>query len=307
MTFVIGHKNPDTDSICSAIGYAAFKRADTGEEYEARRAGELNPETQFVLDHFGLQAPELLESAAGQELILVDHNEKEQAVDGLTEGHINEILDHHKVGDIQTPDPIYFLIRPVGCTGTIVYDHFKKAGLVPEKDVAGALCSAILSDTLAFRSPTCTPADKEAAEALAKLAGIEDIQEYAKAMLKAGSNMGDKTDEEIFNLDYKKFTAGSTTYGVGQVTSVDADELKVLKERMTGYMNNNLEKQGVDMLFFMLTDVLDESSELICAGEGAEKAASEAFTSAEADRMYLKGVVSRKKQIIPQLTEVLSR
>ncbi|MCR4600504.1 MAG: manganese-dependent inorganic pyrophosphatase [Clostridia bacterium] len=307
MTFVIGHKNPDTDSICSAIGYAAFKRADTGEEYEARRAGELNPETQFVLDHFGLQAPELLESAAGQELILVDHNEKEQAVDGLTEGHINEILDHHKVGDIQTPDPIYFLIRPVGCTGTIVYDHFKKAGLVPEKDVAGALCSAILSDTLAFRSPTCTPADKEAAEALAKLAGIEDIQEYAKAMLKAGSNMGDKTDEEIFNLDYKKFTAGSTTYGVGQVTSVDADELKVLKERMTGYMNNNLEKQGVDMLFFMLTDVLDESSELICAGEGAEKAASEAFTSAEADRMYLKGVVSRKKQIIPQLTEVLPR
>ena len=305
MIYVIGHKNPDTDSICSAIGYAAFKSA-TGTDCEPVRAGVINPETQFVLDYFGLESPKLLESGEGQELILVDHNEMEQAVDDLEKGHINEIIDHHKVGDVKTPDPIYFLIRPVGCTGTIVFDHFKDAGLKPEKSVAGALCSAILSDTLAFRSPTCTEADRAAAEALADIAGIEDIEDYAKKMLKAGSDLGDKTDEEIFNLDYKKFSAGDTTYGVGQVTSVDAEELAALKGRMQGYMDGNLEKQGVDMLFFLLTDVLDESSELIFAGKGAAEAAGKAFTSSEPDRFYLRGVVSRKKQIIPQLTEALS-
>lgn len=306
MTYVIGHKNPDTDSICSAIGYAAFKTALTGETYIPRRAGNINPETRFILEYFNLPEPELLENASGLDIILVDHNEVAQAVDGILDSNICEILDHHKIGDIQTPNPIYFRNVPVGCTATIVYMHYKENNLVPEKAVAGALCSALLSDTLAFRSPTCTQIDKDTAAELAEIAGVGDIQAYAKEMFKAGSELKGKTPDEIFHLDYKKFSAGNTSFGVGQVTSMDADELAALKTTMVEYMNSSLSDQGVDMIFFLLTDILDESSELLFAGEGAEAAVKAAFTSTETDRVYLKGVVSRKKQIIPQLTEVLS-
>lgn len=307
MAFVIGHKNPDSDSICSAIGYAAFKTALTGETYIPRRCGKVNPESTFVLQHFGLEAPEFLENAAGMDIILVDHNEIAQAVDGVTEANIMEILDHHKIGDVQTPNPIYFRNMPVGCTGTIIYLHYKENNLVPEKAIAGALCSAILSDTLAFRSPTCTETDKQAAEALAAIAGIEDVQAYAKEMFKAGSELAGKSPKEILYLDFKKFSAGDTSFGVGQVTSMDADELKELSSTMTAYINESFAEHEVDMLFFLLTDILDESSELIYAGEGSDAVAKAAFTSAEKERFYLKGVVSRKKQIVPQLTEALSK
>lgn len=306
MTYVIGHKNPDTDSICSAIGYAAFKTALTGEKYIPRRAGNINPETRFILEKFALPEPEFLENASGMDIILVDHNEVAQAVNGLADANLLEILDHHKIGDIQTPNPIYFRNMPVGCTATIVYLHYKENNMVPEKAIAGALCSALLSDTLAFRSPTCTQMDKDTAEALAKIAEIDDIQAYAKEMFKAGSELTGKTPDEIFHLDYKKFSAGNTSFGVGQVTSMDADELHDLKARMMEYMNTGLKDQDVDMIFFLLTDILDESSELLFAGEGADAAVKAAFTSSETDRIYLKGVVSRKKQVIPQLTKVLS-
>jgi manganese-dependent inorganic pyrophosphatase len=307
MTYVIGHKNPDTDSICSAISYAAYKSEVTGDTYIPRRAGKVNPESQFVLDRFGLKAPELLENAAGQEIILVDHNEVAQAVDGLTEASVKEILDHHKIGDVQTSEPIYFRNMPVGCTCTIIYKHYQEQGITPPKAIAGLLCSAILSDTLAFRSPTCTETDKAAAEALAAIAGISDIQAYAKEMFKAGSELAGKTPKEILYLDFKKFSAGDKTFGVGQVTSMDADELADLKNTMVDYINTTFDEHGVDMLFFLLTDILDESSELIFAGQGSEEVVSAAFTSSETDRTYLKGVVSRKKQIVPQITEVLTK
>ncbi len=299
--WVTGHKNPDTDSICSALGYAALK----GEGYSAGRAGEPNPETAFVLKHFGLNAPELIENAQGAELILVDHNELGQAVDGAAEAKILEILDHHKIRGIQTNEPILFCNLPVGCSATIVYTFYQAAGKQPEAKIAGALCSAILSDTLAFRSPTCTERDKEAAQALAAIAGISDMEAYAQEMFKAGSDLSSKTEKEILYLDFKKFTAGSVTFGVGQVTSMSADELASLKTRMEKYMAESFAEHGADMLFFVLTDILAESSELLYCGPGAEEAAHKAFTSAEAGRLYLPGVVSRKKQIVPQLTEVL--
>ncbi|MBR2779606.1 MAG: putative manganese-dependent inorganic diphosphatase [Firmicutes bacterium] len=306
MIYVIGHKNPDTDSICSAIGYAAFKSALTGEEFVPARAGELNPETTFVLKRFGAEAPVFLESAAGKDIILVDHNETAQAVDNVAEANIREIIDHHKIGDVQTKDPIYFRNMPVGCSATIVYLHFTENNLAPDKTTAGLLLSAILSDTLAFRSPTCTEMDVKTADALAQIAGIEDIQGYAKEMFKAGSELAGKTPKEILYLDFKKFTAGDTTYGVGQVTSMDADELAELKGTMTEYMNSSFDEHGVDMLFLLLTDILDESSEMLCAGKNADETVQKAFTSAEEGRYYLKGVVSRKKQVIPALTEALS-
>ena len=307
MIYIIGHKNPDTDSICSAIGYADFKKQLTGGDYVPARAGELNPETKFVLERFGLDVPELLSDASGREIILVDHNEIAQAADNMADASVKEIIDHHKIGDVQTSEPVYFLAMPVGCTGTIVYKHYKENDLKPSPSVAGGLCSAILSDTLAFRSPTCTQADREAANALANIAGIGDIQSYAKEMFKAGSELAGKSPKEILYMDFKKFTAGNTTYGVGQVTSMDADELKELSATMSSYLDETFAEHGVDMIFLLLTDIPDESSEMLCAGKGAEDTAKKAFTSAETDRLYLKGVVSRKKQVIPPLTEALSQ
>ena len=299
--WVTGHKNPDTDSICSAIGYAALK----GAGFVAGRAGELSPETTFVLERFGLAAPELIVNAQGTELILVDHNELGQAVDGAAEAKILEILDHHKIGGIQTSEPILFCNLPVGCTATIVYTFYEAQGQQPEAAVAGALLSAILSDTLAFRSPTCTERDKAAAQALAAIAGIDDMEAYAQEMFKAGSDLSSKTEKEILYLDFKKFTAGAVTFGVGQVTSMSAEELGKLKPRMERYMTDSFAEHGADMLFLVLTDILAESSELICCGPGAAEAAQKAFPAAQADRFYLPGVVSRKKQIVPQLTDVL--
>ena len=300
--FITGHKNPDTDSICSAIGYAALK----GEGYQAIRTGEVNPETQFVLEYFGLTAPELVSAVeAGTEMILVDHNEEAQSVDGLADAKIMEIVDHHKIGGLKTSEPILFCNMPVGCTATIVTMFFKQNGKTPEPAVAGALCSAILSDTLAFRSPTCTAQDKETALELAAIAGIADVEAYAKEMFVAGSNLGSKTEKEILYLDFKKFTSGNTTFGVGQVTSMSGEELQELKPRMQAYMQESFAEHGADMLFLMLTDIMDESTDLIYCGEGAEAAVNAAFTSAATDRTYLKGCMSRKKQIVPQLTEVL--
>lgn len=299
--FVTGHKNPDTDSICSAIGYAALK----GDVCQQDGLAELNPETQVCIGAFGLQAPELLQNVAGSQIILVDHNEAGQAVDGIADAKIVEILDHHKIGGLQTSEPILFCNLPVGCTATIVYQFYLQSGKKPEAAVAGALCSAILSDTLAFRSPTCTELDKAAAVALAEIAGIVDIEAYAKDMFVAGSNLGSKTEKEILYLDFKKFTSGNTTFGVGQVTSMSAEELRSLKPRMLTYMQESFAEHGADMLFLMLTDIMDESTELIYCGAGAAAAVQAAFKSDVADRTYLKGVMSRKKQIVPQLTEAL--
>lgn len=271
-------QNPDTDSICSAIGYAALK----GEGFQAGRAGELSPETTFVLERFGLKAPELVANAQGETIILVDHNEMAQAVDGAAEAKIIEILDHHKLGGLQTSEPILFCNLPVGCTATIVYTFYQAQGKQPEAAVAGR---TVLGDSLrhlGFPFADLHRAGQKAALALAAIAGISDVEAYAQEMFKAGSDLSSKTEKEILYLDFKKFTAGSVTFGVGQVTSMSADELASLKQRMQGYMAESFAEHGVDMLFLVLTDILAESSELLCCGEGAEAAARKAFTSAEA-------------------------
>ena len=299
--FVTGHRNPDTDSICSAIAYAALK----GEGYAAGRLGELNPETQFVLNHFGVEAPALLGNMAGQEIILVDHNEAAQSAEGIEDAKILEIVDHHKIGGIKTSEPILFCNMPLGCTATIVAMFYKHEHKTPDAKIAGVLCSAILSDTLAFRSPTCTPTDKVIALQLAEIAGIADVEAYAKEMFVAGSELGSKTEKEILYLDFKKFESGNTTFGVGQVTSMSGEELQELKPRMQQYMEESFAEHGADMLFLMLTDIMDESTDLIFCGEGAKETVEKAFVSDAADRTYLKGCMSRKKQVVPQLTDAL--
>lgn len=240
-----------------------------------------------------------------KKLIMVDHNEKTQAVDGMWEAEVQEIIDHHKVGHIQTLGPILYRNMPVGCTATIVYMMFLENQIEIPKEIAGLMCSAILSDTLLFRSPTCTPMDKEAGEKLGEIAGI-DVEKYAMDMFGAGSDFGSKTDEEIFNLDYKRFNVGDVTYGIGQVSSVSKKELDDLKEQMLAYMEKVVANGEENMVYLMMTDILEESSELLCAGNGALSTACQAFGVEPGDRsVYLKGAVSRKKQIVPQLTAVL--
>lgn len=240
-----------------------------------------------------------------KKLVMVDHNEKTQAVDGMWEAEVKEIIDHHKVGHIKTMGPIYYRNMPVGCTATIVYMMYLENKVEIPKDIAGLMCSAILSDTLLFRSPTCTPMDKNAGEKLGEIAGI-DVEKYAMDMFGAGSDFGSKTDEEIFNLDYKRFNVGDVVYGIGQVSSVSKKELDELKEKMLAYMEKVVANGEENMVYLMMTDILEESSELLCAGNGALSTAVRAFGVEAGDRsVYLKGAVSRKKQIVPQLTAVL--
>lgn len=240
--------------------------------------------------------------AKGKQVILVDHNERSQAVDGVADAEIQEIIDHHKLGTVETIAPVFFRNQPLGCTATIVYQMYREAGVKVEKKIAGLLCSAIISDTLLFRSPTCTAVDKQAALELAEIAEIQ-IEKYASEMFAAGSNLKGKTEEEIFYQDFKRFTAGKVTFGVGQISSVNEEELEGLKDRLIPYAKQERENKGVDMLFFMLTNILTESTDLICVGVNAETMIENAFRG-ERDHKHdmvvrLPGVVSRKKQLIP--------
>lgn len=239
-----------------------------------------------------------------KEVILVDHNERSQAVDGLEDASILEIIDHHRIGSIETLGPVYFRNQPLGCTATIIAQMYRENGTEIEPCMAGILCSAILSDTLVFRSPTCTEVDKRIAEELAQIAGIV-IEDYAKEMFAAGSNLSGKSPEEIFFQDFKKFSVGNVVFGVGQITSMDDAELEKIKARLVPYMEKSFEEHDTNMLFFMLTNILEESTELLYYGENAEEVVKKAFISEREDKAYLKGIVSRKKQIIPTLMSVL--
>ena len=259
--------------------------------------------------YLGMISRRNLLGAKGKQVILVDHNEKNQAVAGIENAEILEIIDHHRLGTIQTMSPVFFRNQPLGCTATIIYQMYQEAGIKVEPKIAGLLCSAIVSDTLLFRSPTCTPVDEMAARALADIAGI-DIEKYAMEMFSAGSNLKDKSDEEIFYQDFKRFTSGKVTIGVGQITSLNGGELDKLKGRMEAFMEKALENNGLDMIFFMLTNILTETTELICEGQGALQLAGKAFhqdielleeEGLKKPVLRLPGVVSRKKQLIPGL------
>lgn len=255
--------------------------------------------------YIGMISRRNLLGAKGKRLILVDHNEKAQAVEGMEGAEILEIIDHHRLGTVETIAPVFFRNQPVGCTATIVYQMYQENGVEVSSQIAGLLCSAIISDTLLFRSPTCTPVDKQAALKLAEIAGI-DVEKYASSMFAAGSNLRGKTDGEIFYQDFKKFTAGKVSFGVGQISSLNARELEELKDRMLPYMEKAREEHGVDMMFFMLTNILTESTELLCEGQGAKQMIAAAFHPGEEEEsdgtsyaVSLPGVVSRKKQLIP--------
>lgn len=237
-------------------------------------------------------------------VILVDHNEASQTVDGIHDADILEIIDHHRVA-LETPEPVYFTSRPLGCTATIIYQMYEEEGIEIPKNIAGILMAAIISETLLFRSPACTAVDKRAAERLAAACGVE-IEEFAPEMFSAGSNMGNRTPKQVFNQNIKKFQAGDISYIVSQVNSMNVIELQEVKEKLVPYVTEKFESLNVPLCFIMLTNIANGSTELICFGDAARDAVESAFgIPKDASEVLLKGLVSRKKQLIPKLTEAL--
>lgn len=240
-------------------------------------------------------------------LILVDHNEVSQAVDNVLDAEIMEIIDHHRLGSIETMAPVYFRNQPVGCTSTIIYQIYQEQGIEIPKHIAGLMCSAIISDTLLFRSPTCTPMDLTAALKLAEIAGIE-CESYARKMFAAGSDLRSRTPEEIFYQDFKQFEFGDWNIGIGQITSMSREELEEIKNRLMPYMERVIREHDTDMVFFMLTDIISESTELLGYGKNAEELVKEAFHQETLENCArLPGVVSRKKQLVPSFMAAINR
>lgn len=265
------------------------------------------PITDAVGNYYGMVSRRNLLAMRRKQVILVDHNERSQAVTGIENAEILEIIDHHRIGSMETINPVYFRNQPVGCTATIVYQMYLEQGVTPPKQMAGLLCSAILSDTLMFRSPTCTPMDESAARQLSKLAGI-DIESYAMEMFAAGSDLVGKSPEEIFYQDFKTFQVGDITFGAGQISSLNQQELADLQVKIHAYLKDSYTATKCDMIFFVMTNILDEGSTMLFYGEQADVLVKEAFQTELTDNTcYLPGVVSRKKQIVPLLVSTLQQ
>jgi manganese-dependent inorganic pyrophosphatase len=300
--YVIGHKSPDTDSVTSAITYANLKNALGMKEAVPAAAGDINAETKFLLDHFKVPYPEKLTDATDKKVILVDHNEMAQAVDNLNMENIVEIVDHHKIGGLATGKPIFFLNEPVGATGGIIANLYEMNNVPISKEMAGLMMSAILSDTVLFKSPTCTPRDKTAVEKLAKIAGVDPMN-FGMELLKAKSDISSKSAKDILLGDFKKFDFSGTKSGVGQIEVMDLKDLEPKRAEILEEMNKMKDAEGLDMIVLMLTDVMKEASDILFVGNAQAAAGFEkAFGGKiQNNSIYKEKVLSRKKQVVPPL------
>ncbi|MEI4770768.1 manganese-dependent inorganic pyrophosphatase [Psychrobacillus sp. FJAT-51614] len=304
---VFGHKNPDTDTITSAIVYAYLKNA-IGIEAEAVALGEVNNETKFALEKFGFEAPRIIGdvSSEAKKVILVDHNEKQQSADGIENVQVTEVIDHHRIANFETADPLYYRAEPVGCTATILNKIFKEKGVEIPANIAGLMLSAIVSDSLLFKSPTCTEEDIAAARELEEIAGV-NLEEYGLAMLKAGADLSDKSLEDLLSLDAKEFVMGEYKVVIAQVNAVDVNDVMNRRAELEDLINLEVQENELDLFFFVVTDILNNDSVALALGKLALKAEA-AFNVKFDDNniALLKGVVSRKKQVVPALTEALA-
>jgi manganese-dependent inorganic pyrophosphatase len=303
---ITGHQNPDTDTITSAISFSYLQNI-LGKNTEAVALGTPNEETQFALDYFKIQAPRVISRASDEtnEIILVDHNEFQQSVSDIEELTILAVIDHHRIANFHTPVPLYYRAEPVGCTQTIILKIYKENSIEIPPAIAGLMLSGIISDTLLFKSPTCTQDDINAAHELAKIAGIE-IEKYGLDLLKAGTNLSNKSAEELISLDAKSFEVNGKKIRVAQVNTIDYDDVFLKKNNIEAAISNQINRDGYDLFLLVVTNVLDSDSKILAKGnafQAAEKAFGVQLDNGEA---FLKGVVSRKKQIIPQITEALS-
>ncbi len=299
---IFGHKSPDTDSICSSMVEELLDRKNGWNCTKAVRLGNVNKETQYVLDYLGIEAPELIEKVEeGQQVILVDHNDFEQSVDGIENAQILCVTDHHRIGNFRTAEPLYYTAKPYGCTSTILFEEFKSFGHKIEKKEAVLMASAIISDTLLLKSPTTTEHDKKALEELAKIAEI-DINTYGLEMLKAGTDLDDFTAEELVNLDAKKLDKDGKKFVIAQVNTVDIPDVLKRQEELENAMKAEMQKNGLELMVLAITDILNSNSEIIALGENANEVIQKAFDKKlENNRAFLEGVVSRKKQLLPNI------
>ena len=303
---IFGHKNPDTDSICSCIVYNNLKRLQ-GMDTEAVRLGEINDETRYALEYFNVRLPRLIDGVAeGQHVILVDHNEFQQSANGIEKAVIREVIDHHRIANFETAGPLYYRAEPLGCTATILKKIYEEQSVHIDKQMAGLMLSAIISDSLLFKSPTCTLRDKIAAEELAAIAEV-NVEEYGLAMLKAGASTTDKTAETLISLDAKEFVLGADKLVVAQINTVDANEVAVRKAELETAIKAELDSKGLSAYVFVITNILTSDSEVLVLGNKQDKVAAAFGKTLENDFMTLEGVVSRKKQVVPQITEEFSK
>ncbi|GIP60373.1 manganese-dependent inorganic pyrophosphatase [Paenibacillus sp. FSL W8-0186] len=304
---IFGHKNPDTDTICSAIAYADLK-TKLGWNVEAVALGSANGETQFALDRFGFTAPRIVESVAGEvkDVILVDHNERQQSVADIDQVRVAEVIDHHRIANFETSGPLYYRAEPVGCTATILNKMYKENGIEVPANIAGLMLSAIISDSLLFKSPTCTEQDVAAARELAAIAGV-NAEEYGLDMLKAGADLSDKSIEDLISLDAKEFEMGSSKVEIAQVNAVDVNDVLSRQSELEAALAGIVEKKGLDLFLFVVTDILNNDSVGLAVGKDAA-AVEEAYGVKLVDnKAVLKGVVSRKSQIVPVLTDIFNK
>ena len=285
--YVFGHKNPDTDTICSAVVYANLKQK-LGMNAEAVRLGEVNAETAYALDYFGVQAPKLVEKVAQdvKQVILVDHNEFQQSADDIKEVEILEVIDHHRIANFETAGPLYYRAEPVGCTATILFKMYKENDVEISKEMAGLMCSAIISDSLLFKSPTCTTVDSNAAKQLAKIAGV-DIGAYG--------------------LDAKSFTMGDYTVKIAQINTVDEADILAKKAELEEVIQDTIAKEKLDLFLFVITNILTNDSVGLALGNQVAAVETAFGVKLDKNNAVLKGVVSRKKQVVPNLTDALTK
>jgi manganese-dependent inorganic pyrophosphatase len=299
--YIVGHKSPDTDSVASAIAYAALKKAKGVDAIAAAQSDDLNPETKMVLDKFGFSAPEVLTDGAGKQLILVDHGDLAQAPDNLSDAELLEVVDHHKIGDIQTNAPIFFCTMPVGCTGTILNKLYKDEGVTPDKNIAGIMLASILSDTVLFKSPTCTDADKTACDELAKIAGIDDMEALAMEMFKAKSAVEGVPAKDLVFRDYKDFDMNGQKVGIGQLELVDLSLVADMRDDLYKAVEEVKAEGDRHTVLLLLTDIMKEGSDVLVATDDAAIVEKAYGIKIEGTTIWVDGMMSRKKQAVPPL------
>ncbi|MEC0202966.1 manganese-dependent inorganic pyrophosphatase [Paenibacillus lautus] len=306
-TLIFGHKNPDTDTICSAIAYADLKN-QLGLSAEPVRLGDVNGETQYALDYFKVEAPRFVETVANeaQDVILVDHNERQQSASDIDQVRVIEVIDHHRIANFETSHPLYYRAEPVGCTATILNKIYKEKGVAVRKEIAGLMLSAIISDSLLFKSPTCTDEDIAAARELAEIAGV-DADSYGLEMLKAGADLSDKTIAQLISLDAKEFQMGGAKVEIAQVNAVDTNDVLSRQAELEDAIQAIIADKNLDLFVFVVTDILNNDSIALALGKES-KAVEKAYNvSLSENKALLKGVVSRKSQIVPVLTEAFNQ
>ena len=302
-TLVFGHKSPDTDTIMSAMVMANLEK-ELGNNAKAVRLGNINKETQYVLDYLKVEAPELAENIAdGQDVILVDHNEATQSADNIANLNVQKVVDHHAL-NFSVSTPIYYRAEPVGCTATVLYKMYKENDVEISKDIATMMLSAIISDTLLFKSPTCTAEDKAVAEKLAKIAGV-DCGIYGTDLLKAGTDLSEFTPEQIINIDSKLFEKDGKKFKIAQINTADLDSVFKDKVYFEAAINNEIKKEGLDLYMFAATDIINSNSKVITLGNDSKVVEKAYGVTLEDNTAMLENVVSRKKQMLPKILENL--